>query len=665
MDLRYWRALALVLALALALGSVACGPAETTDEAGGAAEMEGAAEEPAATEEEAADAGAWQVPLDTFVAVTIGEPESLDPAWTYETTGASYEANMYDSLLYFDREQPDAFVPALATEYAVSEDNLTYTFTIREGVTFHEGGTLEPHDIAYSLQRALLQDRADGPMWLFLEPLLGTSSIEQMALEEAGLADDEEATLDSVPAETTLAICEQVKEVVTSDDEAGTVTIQVLQPTPWILQLLSQAWGAALDQEWMAEQGDWDGDCATWTEYHNPQAQETVLFDRANGTGPYMLGAWKKGEEITLNANESYWRTEPVWAGGPSGPPRIQHLVFKKVDEWGTRFAMLSAGEADTIVVPRAEISQVEPMVHTVFEGDDEMAPAEAVNPDGTLKLFKGYPTVQSTVAMFTFEINPESEFIGSGQLDGAGIPPDFFNDIHVRQGFNYCFDWDTYIAEGLQGEGFQLRGPIIEGLQGYDPDSPVYSFDPDKCAEELALAWDGAVAANGFQMTLVYNQGNDTRKMAAEILAENLALVDPRYQAEVQELEWPSFLEARRGEKLPISISGWLEDYHDASNWVHPFMHSKGAYARAQHFPQEMQAQFDALIDEAVLETDEAVRDDLYAQLQQLAYENAIDIFLEQATGRYYVNRQVEGWFNNPLTPGTWYYALGKAAQQ
>lgn len=661
MDHRHWRLLNLSLALALAMGATACRSSEPSDDAG-RAPGDAAVEEATQVEQPVGfPAVVSKVPLDTHVAVTIGEPESLDPAWTYETTGAAYEANIYDSLLYFDREQPDAFVPALATEWDVSPDGLTYTFVVREGVTFHEGGTLEPHDVAYSLQRAMLQDRADGPMWLYLEPLLATSSIESLALQRAGLPDDGTLTLDDVPAETAIALCEAVKDVVTADDEAGTVTIKVRQPTPWLLQLLAQPWGAALDMEWMAEQGDWDGECATWTEYHNPQAQETVLFDRANGTGPYRLASWKKGQEITLDAHEGYWRTEPVWPGGPSGPARIKHLVFKKVDEWGTRFAMLSAGEADSVVVPRAEIGQVEGMVHTQFEGGDESAPATVLNPDGTLKLFTGYPTVQATVAMFTFEISDDSEFIGSGQLDGRGIPPDFFTDIQVRRGLNYCFDWDTYIAEGLQGEGFQSRGPVIRGLQGYAEDSPVFTYDLDRCRSELAQAWDGRLAEVGFQMTLVYNQGNDTRKMAAEILAENLALADPKYQASVQQLEWPSFLLARKDEKLPIAISGWLEDYHDASNWVHPFMHSKGAYARAQHFPAELQTLFDQLIEQAVLETDETARDELYGQLQQLAYDHAINIFLEQATGRAYMNRQVTDWFYNPLAPGTWYYALGK----
>jgi peptide/nickel transport system substrate-binding protein len=658
MEKTLGRVLAMTLALAMLVGTVGC---RKTAAPGGEAGKEDAAQPVASEAVTETVSAASRVPLDTYVGVTIGEPESLDPAWTYETTGAAYESNIYEGLVYFKREKADQFVPALATKWTVSDDAMVYTFDIRQGVKFHAGGTLEPHDIAYSIQRAMLQDRVDGPMALFLVPILGTNAIEQFALETAGMAEKADATLDVVPNDVKVAVCKLVQAAVTADDEAGTVTIQVKQPTPWFLQLLSQPWGAALDKEWMIENGDWDGECGTWTEFHNPQKQESTIFDTANGTGPYKLGMWKKGEEVTFEANEAYWRTEPIWDGGPSGAPRLKRIVMKQVDEWTTRLAMLQAGEADNVVVPRANISQVESLVHTAYEGVDETAPSSVVNAGGVLRLFKGYPTVQSTAMMFAFAINKDSEFVGSGQLDGAGIPLDFFTDIHVRKGFNYCFDWDTYIKDGLQGEGIQVRGPIIEGLQGWRANSAVYTYDLTKCDEELKQAWGGQVAEKGFKMTLVYNQGNDTRKMAAQILAESLGQVNPKYVVDVKELEWPSFLAARRDEKLPISISGWLEDYHDASNWVHPYMHSQGAYGRAQHFPADMQKEFDTLIDAAVTETDEAKRDESYAKLQQLAYDNAIDIFLEQATGRTYLNQQIVGWYNNPLSPGTWYYALGK----
>jgi peptide/nickel transport system substrate-binding protein len=656
--------LALTLAGTLVLGLAACGPAPAGQEG---------AETPAATEAATPEETVSEsmVPDDTLVEAIIGEPESLDPAWTYETTGSGIQSNLYDSMIAFNREKPDDFVPSLATEWNVSDDGLTYTFTIRPGVKFHAGGTLEPHDIAYSLQRAMLQDRADGPMWLFLDPLFNSSAIESIVFEKAGLTpaegDEEGPTVADAPAAALQEVCAMVQQAVTADDAAGTVTIKLAKPAPWFPQLLSQPWGAALDKEWQVEQGDWDGECANWVKWYNPAAQDSVIFDKANGTGPYKLGEWKKGESISMDANEDYWRTEPAWPGGPSGAPAIKHVIVQKVAEWGTRLTKLETGEADIVDVPRANIDDVKEMVRTEYAGGDEQAPATERNADGTLKLFIGYPSVTANVAILNHKINDTggNEYIGSGALDGAGIPVDFFSDPNVRRGFNHCFDWTTFIQEALLGEGFQTRGPIIEGLQGYDENSTVYEFSLDKCREALDQAHGGQLKDTGFDMTIAYNQGNEARRTAAEILAENLAQVNPKYKMNVIELEWPTFLEAMRQAKLPIGFAGWLEDYHDASNWVHPFMHSKGAYSGNQGFAPELQAQFDELIDQGVKETDAAKRAEIYTQLQQLAIDNAIDIFLFQATGRKYMNSAVSGWYYNPLATGDWYYAMTKGQSE
>ncbi len=95
---------------------------------------------------------------------SFGEPDSLDPALDYETSGGNVIQNVMEPLIIYDHVSPTDFVPALAVEVpslengGISEDGRTYTFQIREGVTFHAGGTLEPHDVAYSFQRGLLAE---------------------------------------------------------------------------------------------------------------------------------------------------------------------------------------------------------------------------------------------------------------------------------------------------------------------------------------------------------------------------------------------------------------------------------------------------------------------------------------------------------------------------
>ncbi len=180
--------LALSLLIAASMILAACAPSAAPEEPAAPVEEPAAepAEEPAAEPaeepaEEPAAMGPEMKDPDTLVFASIGDPETLDPAWTYETAGSAIENNVYENLVWFNREKTDEFVGVLATDWSVNEAGDVWTFNVREGVTFHEGGTLEPHDVAYSVQRALLQDRIDGPHWMTLEAFFGLYTVEDLA----------------------------------------------------------------------------------------------------------------------------------------------------------------------------------------------------------------------------------------------------------------------------------------------------------------------------------------------------------------------------------------------------------------------------------------------------------------------------------------------------
>jgi peptide/nickel transport system substrate-binding protein len=583
---------------------------------------------------------------DTYMVVTgAGEPETLDPAWTYETAGSGVENNIYENLIWFNKDQTEEFVPMLATDWEVNEAGDVWTFSIREGVTFHQGGALEPHDVAYSLQRALLQDRTDGPHWMTLEAFFGLYSIKDLAMS---LSDVE--SFEDVPEADLVETCEMVEEAVSADDEAGTVTYKLNRPTPWFLAMLTNTFmGAVLDQEWMVENGAWDGDCTTWTKWHDPAPEDTILFDQANGTGPYVLDHWTPGEELILVANNDYWRTEPAWEGGPSGPPRIQRVVIKNVNEWGTRLAMFEAGDADWIYVPEQYRPQLEPYFKTICYPDGH---CEEGNPEGYIQAHRDLPRPVMTPAQLNWNINIEggNPYIGSGELDGNGIPPDFFSDIHVRRGFNYCFDFQAMIEEALNGEGIQAQGPIIRGMMGYlEGEDPLYSYDPARCEEELKQAWDGQVWEKGFYFQMAYNTGNDTRRLSSEILKAGLEAINPKFQVAVVSLPWPVLLSTRRQGKLPIYVGGWLEDFHDPHNWVHPFLHSEGTYGRVVNLPEDLASEFDSMIEEAASYTAVEKRRPIYEEIQLRAQEEAINIWLYQNVARHHFQTWIKDWYYNP----------------
>ncbi len=613
----------------------------------------------------------------TYSYIIFGDVDTLDPNLAYDTASAEVIQNVMEPLIWFNRDDPTSFVPVLATEVpnlengGISEDGLTYTFNVRQGVKFHNGNDLTPSDFEYTLERGLLQSDPNGPQWLLIEPIVGYSSGDiTEEIGEGAYAGDKEALLANATPEELLAVCEKVQAAIVADDAAGTLTFNLAQAWGPFLPTLSQSWGAAFDKDWALENGAWDGDCATWQNFYAPGAENDELSNVINGTGPYMLDHWTPGEEWVLVANENYWRPEgeAMWEGGPSGVPQIKTVVTKIVGEWGTRFAALQAGDADFVEVNLDQYPQVDEFVGEHCDYKTGECTPDADHPDAPLRKWGGLPGVSRTDIFLNFNVATDEQgnnpYIGSGQLDGNGVPPDFFSDIHVRKAFSYCFDYDTYIAEGMNGLGVRNSGVIIQDMLGYNPDQEVYNFDVDKCAEELAQAWDGQLPEVGFRLQVTFNTGNTVRQTVAAILQNNLASINEKYQVEIVGLPWPTLLRSFRARQLPVAVSGWLEDIHDPHNWVQPYF--IGTFAGRQNLPEDLIAQFADLIDRAVHETDPAKREALYFEMGQLRFETAPNIVLAQPTTAEYEQRWMRGYYFNPIATaiGRYWYAYEIAGQ-
>ena len=336
----------------------------------------------------------------------------------------------------------------------------------------------------------------------------------------------------------------------------------------------------------------------------------------------------------------------------------------------------MQAGDADAVSVNRTDIAQVDPLVGELCEYNNEINDFDACvsSSDQPFRLFKGYPPVTRTDAFMTFQVSTSEDspnpLLGSGKLDGNGIPPDFFSDVHIRRAFNYCFDWETYISDALAGEAVQSIGVALPGMPGYDPAGPVYAYDPDQCAEEFQTADvdkdgiaagedpEGDVWTTGFRMQVAYNTGNTVRQTIAEILAEDLISVNELFTVEIIGLPWPTFLRNQREQKLPLFFVGWIEDIHDPHNWYQPYV--IGTYGRRQGLPDELRSEFSDLINAGVAESDPAKRAEIYYQLNQRYYEEAPALILALATGRHYEQRWVQGWYYNPIAP-VFYYTISK----
>lgn len=622
----------------------------------------------------------------TLVIATIGEPETLDPALAYETAGGQVIQNVYETLVFYDGEATDKFVPQLAESWEVSEDGTVYTFKIRSGVKFHNGADLTASDVAYSFQRGLLFGGYSGPQWLLAEPFfgIGVDDISIVVDGEGACADDREC-LSALPAKDLVAACEKVKSAIVADDAAGTVTMTLAQPWGPFIPTIANGWGSILDQDWAVANGAWDGSCDTWQNYYAEPSETDPLTTIMNGTGPFKLESWTQGEELVLVRNDNYWRE----------PAKLERIVIKSIDEWGTRFAMLQAGDADLVAVPPENRSQVDALVGSmrVFDlaagvygpevevcaydptkqGVEKFTPCAPgeTGTGGPLRLYIGRPAISSQDMFLNFNIAESSNYVGSGKLDGNGIPLDFFSDIHIRRAFAYCFDWDLYISDVFDGEAIQQPVLARQGMPGYQADAPVYTYDPAKCEAEFKAADldkdgipagddpEGDVWTTGFRLQALYNQGNTSRQVVSEILAANIADINELFVIETVGLPWPTFLRTIRAKQAPYFVSGWLEDIHDPHNWYQPYM--LGTYASRQNLPADLKAQFADILNRGVAATDPAERQAIYEEANALYFDQVPTILLATATSHGFAPRWLKGITLNPIFSGDYFYTMYK----
>jgi peptide/nickel transport system substrate-binding protein len=365
-----------------------------------------------------------------------------------------------------------------------------------------------------------------------------------------------------------------------------------------------------------------------------------------------------------LTANPDYWRKEPAWPDGPVGAPALQTVVVKIVSDVAQRLAMFQSGEADSVYAYTTDYADLDKLLGLVCAPDGKCQPS--ASPDKPGMLLKVATDNYHNDLFFTWNINTQdgNPLIGSGKLDGNGIPSDFFSDIHVRKAFAFCFNYEDYLNRAYNGEANRTTNIMLPGMVGYNPQSPVYNYDPFKCADELkASSWkapDGRSLWDvGFTMTIPYNTGNLQRQAIAEIYQRELAAINPKFKVQTIGLVWEDFLKNQRTKKLPLFNSGWIEDYHDTHNWVVPY--TSGTYAARQNMGQDLIKVFKDLALQGAREMDPAKRADIYRKLSQVYFEQAPGTLLFMGWNRHYQQRWVEGWYPNPAYPGTYYYVLRK----
>ncbi|MEM9952598.1 MAG: ABC transporter substrate-binding protein [Chloroflexota bacterium] len=223
--------------------------------------------------------------------LVIGHTEvtdSYDLAHAFNPTSGIVHRATYDTLVTFPDEDASSIEPALASEWTISEDGLTYTFTLRDDVTFANGDPLTADDVVFSFTR--LANVMSNPSFL-ADPIVGI-----------------EAT------------------------DATTVVITLAEPRPSFLsELVNSAFSVANDTEVMDAGGTMADDAA-----ETDTARD--FFDQNSaGTGPYILESWTPSEETVLVRNANYWGEAPYF----------DRVIIVNIPEAATQKVALESGDID------------------------------------------------------------------------------------------------------------------------------------------------------------------------------------------------------------------------------------------------------------------------------------------------------------------------------
>lgn len=597
---------------------------------------------------------------DHFRVFVDSGPQTLDPALAVDPDSSHLVQNVVEPLLLPNPHDPSSLLPLLATRWLHGEDGLTYTFVIRPGVTFSNGNLLTAEDVAYSLQRALLQAPPDSPFGSLLDALLGyTSGDVTEEIENGTYAGDRDALLNNASARELIAVCEQVKRAIVADDSAGTVTFSLAKRWAPFPAALSRPWAGIIDREWAVEQGAWAGSCETWAEWYAPGPTDSALATTIMGTGPYILDHWTPGAEYVLESNDDYWRrtSMPMMGpAGPAGPPAIKKVTVRQEPEAHLRWQALRDGEAESAdLSPEAQLL-AQQLVGEICDWSSRQC-RTGESEEGPLRRYTDLTLPSRHALFFNFNIDGDgNNFIGSGQLDGSGIPSDFFGDVHVRRAFAYCFDDARYIELALNGNG-QLGSSLLPGYYGAETALPsTYGFQQQACAEELALAWDNLLPTTGFYLQIPFESGNDAQQKAALLLQEGLSMVNGDYDVDIVGLARLDYLQELREGNLPLALLSWTPLLPDPHSWVAPAFSNE--VLSFQRLPSDVRDRFVTLVDDATFTLEEDIRRAIYQSLDARRQELLPHILLPEPASSHYQQRWVQNWFYHPTFAEPYYYA-------
>ena len=378
------------------------------------------------------------------------EVESIDPALNTTNDGANYLTYLFDNLLRTDKD--GKVVPSLAQKYEVSDDGLTWTFHLRDGLKWSDGSDFTANDFVYSWQRMVDPDIA-AP---YAETVLGMVE----GYDEAIGKPDENGNQTTTPDVTKL-------KVEAPDDK--TFVVHMSHPTPYFDKLATFAALSPVKKDVVEAKPDgWTLDPKTYI-----------------STGPFKLAEWKSGSYLMLEKNENYWNKDAVKLDG------IKCLLM---EDQNAAFSAYESGDALMIKdIPTQEITtlqkrpdyRLDPQIGTYF-----------IDLNNTLDEFKDAKVRQAL--SLALDRKYISETITAGTYTPAkGFVPQGVFDWDGSSWYDHLTDSSVYInVDDYQGNLAKAKELLKEAGHENGAGLPtiVYSTNDQsyhkKIAEYLQQVW-------------------------------------------------------------------------------------------------------------------------------------------------------------------------------
>ncbi len=489
------------------------------------------------------------------------DPPTLDPALASDAASSVYVVEIFSGLVSLDPNLK--VIPDLAESWDLSTDRTEYTFHLRKDAKFQDGRPVTAQDFKYSIERttnpATLSSTAD----TYLGDIVGVKDKLNRKASE-------------------------VKGVQVVDDYTLKITID--QPKSYFLAKLTFPTAFVVDKNNVERGG------RTWT-------------DRPNGTGPFKLQEYVRGQRLILAKNTNYYR-DPK--------PQVDEVDF--ILTGTSPMTMYENGDLDAVSVSINDIERV----------SDPNSPLN--------KELSVGPELSTSFIVFNLKKPP-------------------FDDPKVRQAFALAIDRKT-ISEVVYKKMVKPANSILPpGMPGFNSNLPSATYDPAQAKQLLAqskyagkipdITWTTAGAGGG--------TASDIQAIAG-MLKDNLGV-----NISIQQTDWASFLGQINdppNNQFQIFDIAWIADYADPEDFLNILFHSGSTGNWANYSNPDV----DKLIDQAGLEQDPSARFKLYQQAEQMILSDAPVVPLAYSETYDLTKPYVKGMIYPPLIiPRLQYVSLEK----